>query len=219
VFFGAGVLFGGGMARGAELPSVRVDDDGGAAPAIPPLEPAHDAGRSPATTAPAREARCAPLTQRHWYGWQTLATDGGGIGLIILGGALQFEGPLAVTAVSVGVGSLFLGGPIVHIAHGRVGIGILDFGMRLTLPAIGGYLASGQCEGECGGQVLLGLMVGLAPIWIDAGLLASESVPLEREHRTESFVPRALGRLGVTEIHPTTRVTHRSLELGLAGSF
>jgi len=162
-----------------------------------------------------------PLTERHWYGWQTLATDGAGIALIAVGGGMQFEGPVAVTAASVGVGSLFLGGPIVHIAHGRWPIGVLDLGLRLTLPLVGGaYAGSQPCTGECGGPLLIGFMIGVAPIWIDAGILAREDVPLASARRERGLmVPRSLARLGVTELHPTTLRTRRGLLLGLGGSF
>jgi hypothetical protein len=167
------------------------------------------------------EAPCAPLTKQHWYGWQTLATDGAGIGLIVVGGALQFRSPAAVTTASIGVGSLFLGGPIVHMAHGRWGIGVLDFGMRLTLPIIGGaYAGSQQCSGECGGPALIGLMIGLSPIWIDAAILAREDVPREFAHDDRvPRVPRALARLGVTELHPMTLPARRGLVVGLGGLF
>jgi hypothetical protein len=170
--------------------------------------------------AQSRASPCAPLTKRQAYGWQTLATDGAGVGLIIVGGALQFEGPVAITATSVGVGSLFLGGPMVHVAHGRWPIGVLDFGMRLTLPIVGAYVGSQYCPGECWGPVLAGFMIGVAPIWIDAGLLAWEDVPVEPALRDGGlFLPRSLARLGVTEIHPTAVPTRRGLALGLGGSF
>lgn len=166
------------------------------------------------------DAPCPPLSKRHSYGWQTLATDGAGIGLIVLGGALRFEGPAAVTAASLGTASLFLGGPIVHVAHGRWPIGVLDFGMRLTLPILGGYVASGCTEGECGGAFVVGALIGLSPIWLDAGLLAWEDVPVEASHvERRSIVARKLERLGVSEVHPTTHVSRRGLELGVAGSF
>jgi hypothetical protein len=167
------------------------------------------------------EPPCAPLTKRHWYGWQTLATDGAGIALIIAGAGVQYQGPVAATAGGVGLGSLFLGGPIVHMAHGRWGIGVLDFGMRLTLPIVGGAVAGSlECTGECGGPMLAGLMIGLAPIWIDAGILAREDVPLEPARQDHGLrVPRSLARLGVTELHPTTLPTRRGLVLGMGGSF
>ena len=163
---------------------------------------------------------CPPVTKRHSYGWQTLATDGAGIGVIVLGGAMRFEGPAAVAAASVGTATLFLGAPIVHVAHGRWPIGVLDFGMRLTLPIVGGYVASTCTQGECGGPFVAGVLIGLSPIWIDAGVLAWEDVPVESARRERApRPPRMLARLGVSGLHPTTKVTRRGFELGLGGAF
>ena len=183
--------------------------------------PLSDDALAPTETRDTQQAPCPQLTQSHWYGWQTLATDGAGIGLIVMGGALGYRGPGAVTAAGIGVGSLLLGGPIVHVAHGRWGTGVLDLGLRLTLPLVGGALAgSMQCSGECGGPVVVASMIGLAPIWIDAGILAHEDVPVESaRHAGRLRVPRSLARLGVSELHPTTVPTRHGLVLGLSGSF
>src|SRR3954469_29359 len=99
--------------------------------------PLSDDAAVPTETRDTQQPPCPPLTKRHWYGWQTLATDGAGLALIVTGGAPQYRGPAAVTAASIGVGALFLGGPLVHVAHGRWGTGVLDFGLRLTLPLVG----------------------------------------------------------------------------------
>jgi hypothetical protein len=211
-------VFVGNPALGAERPSTDeqasdAKDSGGDEGA------AAETSAGPAAT---RESACPPATRRHSYAWQTLATDGAGIGFVILGGALKFEGPAAITAASIGATSLLLGGPIVHVAHGRWPIGVLDFGLRVSLPLIGGYIASAaqDCRGECGGPLLVGLLIGVAPIWIDAGLLAWEDVPLDGAPRASAHVlPRSLARLGVTELHPTAQATRRGFEFGLGGSF
>lgn len=183
--------------------------------------PRSDDALVPTETRDTQESPCPALTKRHWYGWQTLATDGAGIGLIVMGGALGYRGLAAGTATSIGVGALFLGGPSVHVAHGRWGIGVLDFGLRLTLPLVGAALAgSMQCSGECGGPVVVASMIGLAPIWIDAGILAHEDVPVESaRHDARQRMPRSLARLGVTELHPTTLPTRHGVVLGVKATF
>ena len=163
---------------------------------------------------------CPPPTERVPYGGQTLATDGAGFALLIAGGLMHESPPAAITAASLGGATLFLGAPIVHALHGRWQIGVLDFGMRLTLPIVGGLVAASCDTGECGGPVLAGVLIGLSPIWIDAGLLAWEDVPVETARRERTpRPPRMLARLGVRELHPMTKVTRRGMELGLSGTF
>jgi len=166
-------------------------------------------------------------TERHWYGWQTLVTDGAGIAFIAVGDAMYDKRHVAgATLASAGVGSVILGGPIVHAAHGRWGTAALDLGLRLTLPIIGAYAASACNEGgsdSCGAALITGAVVGLAPIWIDAGLLAYEQKPARPLDAVRSIYmrrpPRVLARLGVTEVHPTTMFTKRGLALGMGGTF
>lgn len=200
--FGCGILTCGMALAAGEPPSV-VDDD----------------VTDTSNVSKTEDVPCPPPTRRHPYGWQTLATDFGGFGLIAVGGAMHFD-TAGAPALAAGVGMLFLGGPLVHVAHGRWPTAVLDLGLRLTLPLVGGWVASGYCPGECGGKVAAGLMVGLSPIWIDAGLLAWEDVPVDTARSDRSVrVPRTLAKLGVTELHPTTLPTRRGLVLGMGGSF
>jgi hypothetical protein len=126
-----------------------------------------------------RSAQVTPAPTERWYGWQTLAADGAGIGLLIYSGSAAFEGTLPIVAGTLGVGTLLLGAPAIHAAHGRWGTGALSLGLRIALPLVGVGIAgasSNSCS-ECGGQLVLGTLVVLSPIWIDAALLAREKVP------------------------------------------
>ena len=116
-------------------------------------------------------------SERHWYGWQTLATDGAAFALIVYGGTQQFEGALPVVATTTGVATFFLGAPTVHWAHGRIGTGFLSLGTRLVAPLLGTVVGSVDCGADCGGPLLLGLVIATSPLWIDPGLLAFEDVP------------------------------------------
>ncbi len=114
----------------------------------------------------------------HWYGWQTLIVDGG---WIVGGGGLTGTSP-AVGAVVV-VGGYFLGPPIVHWAHGNVGRGFADLGIRVGAPlllGVGGYALfnsdrnSNEFAGAAGAAV--GAVLGMiGAIVIDAAVLARES--------------------------------------------
>ena len=161
--------------------------------AAEPLQPQPPEGRPPngrvgpltrarepppgASRAEGPESPCEVRLERHWYGWQTLATDGAAFALIIYGGAQQFEGVPPVAAATTGVAMFFLGAPTVHWAHGRIGTGFLSLGTRLVAPLLGAVVGSQDCTGECGGQVLLGFVIATSPLWIDPALFAFEDVP------------------------------------------
>lgn len=133
---------------------------------------------------PAEENRARPT----WYGWQTLLADGASI-------AVTPAVPL------VGLGGYVLGGPIVHLAHGRVGAALGSLGLRVGAPIAGGtaaYLIQGKCRGDfCGVAPLLGAGVGLiSAIALDSALLArapGEETPRaeRRDAKAPRFVPSA----------------------------
>src|SRR5690606_31567395 len=77
-----------------------------------------------------------PFERTEWYGWQTLAVDAAGLALGLGYAAKKPETksgeplhPATATFVPLYTIGLF-GGPIVHFAHGRVGIGFLSLGIR-----------------------------------------------------------------------------------------
>jgi hypothetical protein len=151
-------------------------------------------------TTPAPEA---PKPQTTFYGYQTLATDGVALALM-LPAMLSKESP---TRQGFGVGALTmygLGAPIVHFSHGHVGKGFLDLGLRVALPIALLYAGaglgslSGPCSSNAGsttspgcpsgesfnldGPVILGAIAGffigvIGASSIDAGILARESAP------------------------------------------
>jgi hypothetical protein len=115
-----------------------------------------------------------------WYGWQTLLVDGASV-LALLGG---------ITA-PVGMVGYFVGGPIVHFAHGHVGKGLGDLGLRVGAPLLGGLGAVAILEsgnGPPGGDspagpivfIFLGVLAGagVASI-VDAAALGWEEVPVK----------------------------------------
>lgn len=140
--------------------------------------------------------------EQTWYGAQTLATDGAAIALALAAGASSrstdvmgglFYGSLATYA---------LGGPIVHIAHGRGRIAAADLVVRVTSPvaaAVVGYAIGSaaapatSCEGDgpCGGGIvggILGLGAGfLAASIVDAAVFAYE--PATRDASAIRIVP------------------------------
>lgn len=102
----------------------------------------------PETTAGASSA------EPRWYGGHTLAVDAAGlaVGLGAYAATSSWRGSaeepptlaayLATSMYGVGL----VGAPIVHFAHGRVGTGFKDFGVRLALPPLAGLFGIlGNC--------------------------------------------------------------------------
>jgi hypothetical protein len=178
---------------------------------------AFDAPR--ASVAPAPQAARAPdgatekLAGSHWYGWQTLATDGAAVALLATGIATSSEGVGFFSAATFA-----LGGPIVHLAHGRGGAAAASLGIRVGLATAGFFAGAAMedcnhsSEGDdfCGLEgAAIGLLAGSGVAMIlDTVLLAHESVRREQPQRT-----------GVLFVSPAVSVTKSSGTVGLAGTF
>lgn len=142
----------------------------------PPRNGSGRSSRSSSNVAPT-----GPVHEQ-WYGWQTLLVDLAGlaVGLIELGGNSDGS-PLFG-------GVYFLGGPIVHFAHGHVGRGFGSLVLRLLMPLPGvlvGAAASLGCaergdEPCTNAPIVIGGGLGmLGAIIINAAVLAYEDVPDE----------------------------------------
>jgi hypothetical protein len=151
----------------------------------------------PSTTSLAAPAEHAPKPTR-WYGYEILAVDGVGVAVLIPALATTDGG--MQTGFSIATGLTYgLGGPIVHFTHGQVLKGVLDIGMRLSLPIATGFLggvigaSSYQPQSCTGGPafcplsnaldqigaeaegILIGGLIGMgSAIAIDAAALARE---------------------------------------------
>ncbi len=85
-----------------------------------------------------------PALPTRWYGWQTLASDAGALGLF--GVFLAADGTNAAHAsagVPLGVasGALFLlGPPVIHLWRGQPRAGFASLGLRVALPLLGGLI-------------------------------------------------------------------------------
>lgn len=129
-----------------------------------------------------------------WYGWQTLVVDAGVVGLSVYLTSRprpppeegEERKPRHMLDAGIGWYALsWLGAPVVHFAHGRVGIGFADLGIRLVAPgvaAVPGII--GACAGMGGRKgctdtgARAGLLGGVAlAAAFDAFVLARESPP------------------------------------------
>jgi hypothetical protein len=147
----------------------------------------------------------------HWYGWQTLATDGVTVTLLASGIAAQ-RGAL----VAFGAATFALGGPIVHLAHGRGDAAAASLGIRVGVPFVGAFVGAviEDCRhSDNEGCPLEGAAIGLlagtgAAMILDTVFLAHEDIPREQPQRT--------ARLSVS---PSVSVTKSSGTMGLTGTF
>jgi hypothetical protein len=152
---------------------------------------------------------CASST---WYGWQTMAVDGGAFTLLIVGlyARDRSEGPLMVA----GATAYLVGGPSIHFAHHNVPRGVASVGVRIGAPflgaAIGISLADCSSHGEDACLTvgsLLGFGAGmLSAAVIDGALLAYDEPP---SHEVPSSV----------RVAPTVIVDAKHATLGVAGTF
>lgn len=143
-------------------------------------------GRQPSPSAPQDDRSGG--TEREWYGAPMVVADAFGFGLLTCGVLVHdHDGGFVAPLVSVGLGLYLLGGPIVHIAEKRTGVGFASFSLRLGMPLFGaavGFIgvgvASRQPLSALGGGAL-GLLGGmLAGATIDDALLARKPVRAKR---------------------------------------
>jgi hypothetical protein len=126
--------------------------------------------------------------QKHWYGLPILAIDlvGYGVGIYFAATAKrQRDGErihpaLATWVMGYTIG--FIGAPIVHFAHGRVGVGFISLGARLLIGPVGavvglmGFCAATAGSRDCAANgAQWGLLGGsIATALFDAMVLANE---------------------------------------------
>jgi hypothetical protein len=112
-------------------------------------------------------------SQQHevWTGWQTLATDGSAVGILLLGITVPTSASGVPPAVSTGV--FELGAPIVHFARGDVAKGFGSIALRVTLPLLGYLVGTGfrPTSGDAESGVIGAVGGAAGAVAIDASVL------------------------------------------------
>lgn len=189
-------------------------------PPAPPTAPAAPATPPPSPAAPSPPANAATTSrlESRWYGWQTLLVDGAAI-------ALAVASPNTPAAGYGAFGVYALGGPLVHVMHGRAGIGAADLGVRVGGPFVLGLAGMGlelattdpsSCSGFCF-RGLAGFAIGafigyVSAIVIDAAVFAREQVRAD-----DVEASRARARHAVTLV-PTLSLTPAGATAGFGGT-
>ncbi|HWZ87786.1 MAG TPA: hypothetical protein VNW92_03020 [Polyangiaceae bacterium] len=165
-------------------------------------------------------------TRSHWYGWQTLSTDGAAIGVLLLAGTFirnddtDSQRDAADSVLVLSAATYALGGPIVHVAHRQWGKAVTSTGLRIGLPVTG--ILIGAALDRCGpysdsdtcGAIGpgVGMLLGIgAAIALDASALAYEPVPVASATRARQ--PLA------TTAAPFVIADARHALLGVSGTF
>ena len=170
------------------------------------------------TASSSRAARAdeAPAPARtSWYGWQTLLSDAGAIGLWSLAavvddaqyGSTSWRSYQAwSTALTASGFAVYgLGAPAIHLAHGDAGKAGESLAIRVGLPLGGALLgllvgatACGASEGEVPCPLITGVLGfvagGIAAMTVDAVLVAREPVRAATGTRFQTiFIPASGG--------------------------
>lgn len=171
------------------------------------------------------EARPPTPETTSWYGWQTLLTDGAGIGLLVAGFAARDAGsqhsgyrPFGEALIVAGLVDLLLGAPLIHgAAHQRTGAALRSVGLRAALPLFAAVVGLGIGSSACGrgpddseacpaGAAIIGAMIGAATA------VATDALFLARE-------PQAAFGAAHSGLVPTVTLAGERLSVGIGGRF
>lgn len=164
-----------------------------------------------------------PPAKSHWYGWQTLITDGASLALLTAAAGTK-SGDATGSLVALSGLTYALGGPIVHWSHGNGLKGAASLGLRVGIPVVLAGLGYGlgtlaYGNENYGGAVFgaLGFVLGFpAAIAIDAAAIAREDVPDEDEAATQAKLtpPRPMFQL-----RPDVQTSKSGAQLGVRGTW
>ncbi len=151
---------------------------------------------------------------RTWYGWQILISDAVSAALVLGSAEAGIQEASDVATVA-----FVLGGPVIHVLHGKTRTGLYSLGLKIGLPVggalIGAAVGSARCRREedaaflCGlGDVAVGLLVGYAVAEVIDVFILARKYHTRYPSQDESRV-----------IVPVLRAQHGGASLGLAGRF
>jgi hypothetical protein len=200
---------------------------------LPPLPPGPEPAPAPAAApapapVPAPVPASTPAPASLWYGDQTLYVDLASVLFVMTGGAVSAgnggsSNGGATFLVATGAVGYFLGGPIVHMVHGRFGVAAGDLGIRIGMPLVtgivGGLLgAAAAGPNSCGTDdfgSLCGALVGgaIGEILGFGGAVALDAAVLAREPKPDAATASPQASPPAVSFAPTFFIL-RSKELG-----
>lgn len=148
-----------------------------------------------------------PQTRTIHYGWQVFAADA--LSWALLSASIDSGNDNALA--SIGVGGIFLGGPLVHLSQGNGKGAVYSLVARAGLPYVGALALSASCSDSgdfsCLGNVLLGAMLGYGTaLSLDYWVWSK---------KTESIAPPS----GWASLRPSLQISDTGAKAGLALTF
>lgn len=153
-----------------------------------------DAGAMGASSSLPPEQGEVTTTTTHWYGWQTLATDGAALLLMGATGSVDSK-QLHSSLVAGGFATYAVAPPLIHLIHGRGQTAAVDVALRLGVPLVAGgvgwAIGVASIDSHKTGDLKVAIERSLTPvlygIWgmivgvgvaivTDAALLANETI-------------------------------------------
>lgn len=202
-----------GLLLATAVPAVAHADESGAEPKSTettestktPATPApHEAAAASKPVAAIPELPAAPAEPRRetWYGAQILLVDAAAVGLLVASVTVGSGRPGLGEGLAVAsAGTYLLGGPIVHLAHGRADVAAGSLGLRVAVPILTAVAGMAIEQHSCSPGLLwcgaAGLVLGGAVGAV--GAVAIDSAALAWAPRTHLVAAPMVGggRLGV----------------------
>jgi hypothetical protein len=150
-----------------------------------------------------------------WYGWQTLIVDAASLGALFAAPAAGY--PWTARLRPLGAGAYLIGGPIVHVAHGRWGRALASLSLRTGLPIVAALGGAGLGRADRGDFLSKdGFFVGLGAGLVGAAALDALFFASPDGRPT----PWATGHgLRPVTIAPQAAITPRGTSFGVSGVF
>jgi hypothetical protein len=183
----------------------------GSAPPVPVVIEAQHPAETPAGATPADKPKEEEHFRRNWYGYQTLLIDAGALILLVsaIAPANSNNGGLESALIDLSATTYIVGGPVVHLLHGRYAMSGIDLAVRAGAPLVLGVLgaaigaaAGGSSNNSNGGffspaetGAIVGGVLGFSggivgAIVVDASVLAVDKTPLSKPTSSFRWMPR-----------------------------
>ena len=179
------------------------------------------AGEPAPSSSPSSPAASAPSPHERWYGYQTLLADAGALAVLVAGVAAHDRG--TGQGIQIAAGAVYVvGGPLVHLAHGRAQASLGSLGLRVGVPLAGGLIGIGVAAlapDDDGDEYVVGTALGVLGGAAGAVALDAMLVAWERDPRGAPEPAASVPTASRNGWHPSLILTAARVQLGVVGVF